>query len=117
VATVERNLRDLRRAVVGQRMAQTKPGGLLRREVPVVVGLWRDLDTPGYLEIDLISHSGEVAAGEWVWTLSATDLPAGWGERVPVIGKGQTGIVAALERIRLQLPFPLLGLHHPDNGS
>jgi hypothetical protein len=108
---VERNLRELRRVVVGRRMSQTKPGGLLRREVPVVVGRWRELDTPGYLEIDLVSHSGEVAAGEWTWTLCATDLSAGWTERVPVMGKGQTRIVAALERIERQLPFPLLGLH------
>ena len=116
VSTVERNLREFRRVVVGRRMSQTKPGGLLRREVPVVVGKWRELDIPGYLEIDLVSHSGEVAAGEWIWTLCATDLSTGWTERVPVMGKGQTRIVAALERIQRQLPFPLLGLH-PDNGS
>lgn len=82
----------------------------------MVVGRWRELDTPGYLEIDLVSHSGEVAAGEWTWTLCATDLSAGWTERVRVMGKGQTRIVAALERIQRQLPFPLLGWT-PDNGS
>jgi hypothetical protein len=97
-------------------MSQTKPGGLLRRQVPVVVGQWRELDVPGYLEIDLVSHSGEVAAGEWIWTLCATDLSTGWTERVAVMGKGQTGIVAALEQIRQQLPVALLGLH-PDKGS
>ena len=116
VATVERNLHELRRVLVGRRMSQTKPGGLLRREIPVVVGRWRDLDTPGYLEVDLVSHSGEVAAGEWIWTLCATDLSTGWTERMAVMGKGQTRIVAALERIQRQMPFPLLGLH-PDNGS
>ena len=82
----------------------------------MVVGQWRELDTPGYLEIDLVSHSGEVAAGEWIWTLCATDLSTGWTELVAVMGKGQTRIVAALEQIRCQLPFPLLGLR-PDNGS
>ena len=116
ISTVERNLREFRRVVVGRRMSQTKPGGLLRREVPVVVGKWRELDVPGYLEIDLVSHSGEVAAGEWIWTLCATDLSTGWTERVPVMGKGQTRIVAGLERLQRQLPFPLLG-PHPDNGS
>ncbi len=116
IATVERNLHELRRVVVGRRMSQTKPGGLLRREVPVVVGKWRELDVPGYLEIDLVSHSGEVAASEWIWTLCATDLSTGWTEKVPVMGKGQTRIVAALESIQQQLPFPLLSLH-PDNGS
>jgi hypothetical protein len=50
-------------------MSQTKPNVLLRREIQVVVGRWRDVDTRGYLEIDLVSHSGEVAAEEWIWTL------------------------------------------------
>lgn len=118
VATVERNLRELRHILVGWRMSQTKPGGLLRREVPVVVGRWRERNTPGYLEIDLVAHnSGEVAAGERIWTLCTTDLSTtSWSERVPVMGKGQTRNVAALERIQRQLPFLLLGLH-PDNGS
>lgn len=74
VATVERNLVILRRGLVARRMAQTKPGTLLRRQVPVVVGHWRELDRPGYLEIDLVSHSGEEAVGEWIWTLCAVDL-------------------------------------------
>jgi transposase InsO family protein len=76
----------------------------------------RDIDIPGYLEIDLVSHSGDYAAGEWVHTLTATDIATGWTERVPVVGKGERGIIAALDRIRAQLPFPLRGIHS-DNGS
>lgn len=116
IATVERTLVPLRRSLVAHRMSQTKPGTLLRRQIPVVVGTWRELDQPGYLEIDLVSHSGEFAAGEWIHTLCATDLSTGWTERVPVMGKGEQGIVLAIARIREQLPFPLLGLH-PDSGS
>jgi len=116
IATVERNLRPLRRGLITRRMSQTKPGTLLRKEVPVVVGKWRDLDQPGYLEVDGVSHSGEIAAGEWIWTISATDLSTGWTERVPVMGRGQLGVLAAVKRIREQLPFELLGIH-PDNGN
>ncbi len=116
IATVERTLVPLRRGLVARRLSQTKPGTLLRRQIPVVVGQWRALDRPGYLEIDLVSHSGELAAGEWVHTLCATDLSTGWTERVPVMGKGEHGILVAIQRIREQLPFPLLGLH-PDSGS
>ena len=92
VGTVERNLHELRRVLVGRRMSQSKPGGLLRREIPLVVGRWRDMDTPGYLEIELVSHGGEVAAGEWIWTLCATDLSGlVLSERMAVMGKGQPG--------------------------
>ena len=86
VATVERNLIPLRRGLVARRMSQTKPGTLLRKQIPVVVGKWKELDQPGYVEIDLVSHSGEHATGEWIWTLSATDISSGWKERVGVTG-------------------------------
>jgi hypothetical protein len=116
VSTVERTLASLRRGLVARRLSQTKPGGLLRRQIPVLVGRWKALDRPGYLEIDLVSHSGEVAVGTFLYTLSAVDLCTGWSERVPILGKSQGNVTAALERIRQQLPFALLGIH-PDNGS
>jgi hypothetical protein len=116
VSTVERALAAKRKGLVGRRMTQTKPGTLLRRQIPALVGSWKAEDVPGYLEIDLVSHSGEYAAGTFLYTLSVVDLATGWTERVPLLGKGQTGVVAGLDRIREQLPFRLRGLH-PDTGS
>lgn len=116
LSTVERAIAPQRKSLVGRRMAQTKPGTLLRRQIPALPGSQAADDVPGFLEIDLVSHSGEYAAGTFLYTLSTVDLATGWTERIPVLGKGQTGIVAAVERIREQLPFPLRGLH-PDTGS
>lgn len=116
VSTVERRIAAHRKGLVGRRMAQTKPGSLLRRQIPALPGSQSAEDVPGHLEIDLVSHSGESAVGTFLYTLSTVDLATGWTERIPVLGKGQTGIVAAVERIRGQLPFPLRGLH-PDTGS
>jgi hypothetical protein len=116
VSTVERALAPKRKHLVGRRMAQTKPGTLLRRQIPALVGPWKAEDVPGYLEIDLVSPSGDYAAGTFLYTLSTVDLATGWTERIPVLGKGQTGIVAGLDRIREQLPFRLRGLHS-DTGS
>ena len=117
IATVERNLVDLRRGLVARKMSQTKPGSLLRRQIPVVVGQWKALDRPGYLEIDLVSHNGEVAAGRWIYTLCATDLSTGWTERVGIMGTGQAGVLAALAQVREQLPFALRGLHPGSGGE
>ncbi len=97
-------------------MSQTKPGTLLRKQIPALVGYWKNEDIPGYLEIDLVSRSGEFASGTFIYTLSTVDLCTGWTERAPIHGKGQAGVIAALTRIREQLPFPLLGIH-PDSGS
>jgi hypothetical protein len=89
----------------------------LRRQIPVIAQ-WKRVadDRPGFLEIDLVSHSGESAVGHFLWTLSVVDLSTGWTERVPIMGKGQVGVVRALDRIRRQLPFRLRGIH-PDTGS
>lgn len=116
VSTVERHLQVLRRGAVSRKMSQTKPGTLLRKQIPAIVGHWVKEDVPGYLEIDLVSHSGEHAAGTFLYTLSVVDMCTGWTERVPVMGRGQAGIVAAIDRIRRQLPFALRGIH-PDCGS
>lgn len=116
VSTVERTLAPKRKSLVGRRMSQTKPGTLLRRQIPALVGSWKAEDVPGYLEIDLVSHSGEYAAGTFLYTLSVVDLATGWTERIPLLGKGQTGVVAGLDRVREQLPFRLRGLH-PDTGG
>ncbi len=116
VSTVERALAPKRTSLVGRRMAQTKPGTRLRRQIPALVGAWKAADVPGYLEIDLVSPSGEDAAGIFLYTLSTVDLATGWTERVALLGKGQIGVVAGLDRIREPLPFPLRSLH-PDTGS
>jgi hypothetical protein len=116
VSTVERTIAAHRKDLVGRRMAQTKPGSLLRRQIPALPGSQSAEDVPGHLEIDLVSHSGEYAAGTFLYTLSTVDLATGWTERIPLLGKGQAGVVAGLDRIREQLPFRLRGLH-PDTGS
>lgn len=116
INTVERRLHELRRKEVGRRMSQTKPGTLLRRQIPVIVGHWKELDEPGWIEIDLVSHSGELAVGKWINTLSAVDICTGWSERVPIMGKTQEAVEEALGRLEFLFPFEIKGLH-PDNGS
>jgi hypothetical protein len=71
---------------------------------------------PGFVELDLVSHSGNCVDGEFIHSLNMTDVYTGWVETRAVMGKGQTGIVAALEQMRQSLPFPLRGIDS-DNGS
>lgn len=51
---------------------------------------------------NLVSHSGEVAAGTFIYTVSTVDLCTAWTERVPVLDKAQAGVVSTLDRIRQQ---------------
>lgn len=93
----------------------TKPGALLKHQIAVRTDNW-DVTQPGYLEIDLVVHCGPSASGEFICSLNMTDILTGWTETRAIMGKGETGVVAALEEVRLQLPFPLLAIDS-DNGS
>lgn len=93
----------------------TRPGTLLKHLVPLKTDQW-DVTQPGYLEIDLVSHSGASGAGDFLHTLDGVDIQTGWVERQAVMGKGQHGIIQALTTIAQQLPFALRGVDS-DNGS
>jgi hypothetical protein len=114
-STISRNLVQLRQQCRWPRRS-LRPPTRLNGEVPVRVRSWRQELRPGYLEIDLVSHSGRWAVGEWIYTLSGTDLETGWSELVPILTKSQREVLAGFSRLHRQLPFALLGLHI-DNGS
>ena len=88
---------------------------MLKHQIPIKTDHW-DVTTPGYLEIDLVSHSGASASGEFLHTLDCVDIHTTWVERQAVLGKGQHGILQALTLIEERRPFALRGLDS-DNGS
>lgn len=112
---IDRRLQARKQAVKRRLYGATRPGSLLKHLIPIKTDHW-DVTKPGYLEIDLVSHSGASAAGEFLHTLDSVDIQTGWVERQAVIGKGQHGIVQALTTIERQLPFVLRGIDS-DNGS
>jgi hypothetical protein len=112
---MDRRLFLHKRTVKRRLYGTTRPGSLLKHMIPIKTDHW-DVTLPGYLEIDLVSHSGASAAGEFIYTLDCVDISTGWVERQAVMGKGQLGIVAALREIEQRLPFPLRGIDS-DNGS
>lgn len=114
LGTLKRLLKRIRARETNRIQGTTKPGILLKSEIPLRVGEWRESD-PGFLEVDTVAHCGDSAAGIYVNTLSATDIATGWFEGRAVLGKAQTRVFEALQEIRANLPFPLLGLDS-DNG-
>lgn len=112
---IDRRLKD-RKVALGRRIyGRTKPGTLLKHHIPIKTDNW-DVDTPGFTEIDLVSHSGSNASGEFIHSLNLTDIHTTWVETKAVMGKGQTGIVDAIIEMRAHMPFGLCGIDS-DNGS
>lgn len=115
-ATIDRRLRTIKAGEKPKGLCTTRPGSLLKRQVPVRTYTPWDEEVPGFLEIDTVAHCGTSTEGEYVCTLSATDLATGWTETQAVLGKTQRSVHGALEEIRERLPFPLLGIDF-DNGT
>jgi hypothetical protein len=94
----------------------TKPGSLLKKAIPVRTFADWDDARPGFLEIDLVAHCGDSVHGEYLNTLNAVDVCTGWTECEALANRSQREVSAAIQRMRLHLPFPLLGLDS-DNDT
>lgn len=114
-STIDRLLRARKRRLKRRLYGRTKPGSLLRHQIPIKTDHW-DVSRPGFVEVDLVSHSGASAAGEFLYSLNLTDISSGWTETRAVMGRGESGVLIALQEIQKALPFPILGLDS-DNGG
>ena len=107
-ATIDRVLRPQRASCSTRRR---RPGSVstIRRSIPVrTFSDWRD-PPPGFIEADLVAHSGPVTNGAFVQTLVVTDIASGWTEFAPLLVREQTLLVDVLAELRRRLPFPMLG--------
>jgi hypothetical protein len=114
-ATIDRLLKPVRMEYTKHGRSTTKPGTLLRRQIPIKTNQW-DEARPGFLEADTVAHCGDTTAGIYVNTVDFVDIATGWTEQRAVFGKGERGIVEQVKDVEQSLPFPLLGFDC-DNGS
>jgi len=112
---MDRRLADYKRQLKRRLYGRTKPGTLLKHHIPLKTDRW-DVTQPGFAEIDLVSHSGDSADGEFVHSLNMTDIHTTWVETIAVLGKSQARVQQALDTARQALPFRLRGIDS-DNGS
>ncbi len=106
----ERQVRKLNR-----NRGTTRHGSLLKSSIPIRITDW-DTDQVGYLEMDTVDHNGGDPSGERVYSLDMTEIYSGWSEQVAVMGKSETGIVGAVELVKKNIPFKVLGFDS-DTGS
>ena len=115
-ATVDRLLYPQRHAN-GRGISTTRPGTLLKSQIPVrTFADWNDV-VPGFLEADLVAHCGDDPSGSFLYTLTLTDIATGWTECVALLHRSEADVTGALRQIRQTLPFPLLGLDTNNGGE
>jgi hypothetical protein len=113
-ATIDRGLQRYRHE--GGRPRRRPAATALRCSIPVRTSADWDGPAPGFVEADLVAHSGPTSRGSYVQTLVLTDVASGWTECAPLLVREQTLLSAVLTELRKQLPFALLGLD-TDNDS
>jgi len=106
----ERTLRRLNRS-----RGTTRHGSLLKSSIPIRITDW-DTAKVGFAEIDTVAHNGGDPSGEFIYSLDMVEISVGWSEQYAVLGKGETGITNAIDDIKIDLPYDLLGLDS-DGGS
>lgn len=115
-ATIDRLLKTYKKRPIGKGRSYTKPGTLLKTQIPVrTFADWNE-NKVGFFEIDLCGHDGGLAKGDFSWTLNFVEVKAQWTEQIAVFNKAQINVFAGIKTIRGRLPFPLLG-YDSDSGS
>ena len=115
-ATIDRKLKHQRGLLhLSRSRARSKHGSLLKQKIPIRLTEW-DTSQLGYVEADMVVHCGSSTLGEYVNTLSTTEISSGWWEGEAIMGKSQEHSFWALKQIRKRTPFAWRGLDS-DNGS
>jgi hypothetical protein len=113
--TIDRALKGKKRELHRRLYGRTKPGTLLRHQIPIKCEHW-DVENAGHLELDTVSHCGGSGEGLFAYSFNLTDIGSTWVETRSVLGKGEVGIVKAFAEMSEVLPFKVLDIDS-DNGG
>ena len=104
------------RELGGQGLSTTRPGSILRTEIPICTASFWKATIPGKMAADTVAHCGTSTEGQYINSLDMVDPVTHWCAQRAVWGKGSIGVLEATKSIENTLPFPMIGLH-VDNGS
>lgn len=113
--TLDRVLHAVRKNHGFRGLSGTRLGVYLSSRIPVKIS-HKDVVEPGFIQADTVAHCGGTLEGDFVWSLTCTDIFTGWTENGAVWNKGQHGVHQLLKDIEDRLPFGIKGFH-TDNGG
>jgi len=114
--TLDRRLEPERKRLrLKRNRGTTRHGSLLKSAVPIRITNW-DASQVGFMEMDTVAHNGGDPSGEFIYSLDMVEIYSGWSEQYAVLGKGERGVLQAIEAVKSELPFALRGLDS-DNGG
>ena len=114
-AQIDRLLRPARVEHPKKGLSTTRPGTLLRHAVPTRSGP-PDTTRPGSVEADTVAHCDDSTEGDYVNSLTFTELYSGWTENRAVWNKSADGVLVQLRELERVVPFTMKDFH-TDNGG
>ena len=115
-ATIDRKLKHIKQIELAKAKYK-KRHPLLYQSVPVKVFAEQDRSILGNIQIDLVEHCGASASGQFVNTLTSTDISSGWTEQSAVMGKSQENVSAGIDNVRKRFPFLWKEMHSDEELS
>jgi hypothetical protein len=114
-SSIDRKLSTVKAKYKRKGLSGTKPGTILKTHIPIKTEQW-DTNKPGFVEADTVAHCGSSLSGDFIWSLTFTDIYSGWTENRAVWGKGALNVLNAIKDIENSINFTILGFDC-DNGS
>jgi len=115
-STIDRKLKHEKKRFRIKGLSTTKPGSLLKSQIPIRVYFAWDDRKPGFFELDTLAHCGSRNSGQFCWTLTITDVGSGWTEVCPLLNHAHRWVKEQVAQTKDNLPFPMLGIDS-DNGD
>jgi len=114
--TIDEKLKHQKEVLHLLRNRHPKTQPLLHQKIAVKLMEEWDRERVGHCQLDFVAHSGSSSSGDFINSLSLTDIASGWWEAEAQMGRSQRFTNQSLEDIRQRLPFGLKEIH-PDNDS
>lgn len=114
-ASIDRLMQPVRKKYGSHGLSGTRPVSTLKNQIPIRTS-HSDVDRPGYIQSDSVAHGGNSVEGDFVWSITMTDVCTQWTENRAVWNKGYAGIAEAIKDMEQMFPFKILGFH-ADNGG
>ncbi len=116
-STIDRLLKKEKdRYRLGKGRSGTKPGTLLKNQIPIRTFADWDNAVPGFTECDLVGHDGGNSSGDFMQSLNFVDIATCWDSTAACKNKAQVHVFGAIKAIVARFPFDILGIDS-DNGS
>lgn len=114
-AQIDRLLKPVRFQHPKKGLSTTRPGTLLRHAVPTRGGP-PDTSRPGSVEADTVAHCDDSTEGDYVNSLTFTELFSGWTENRAVWNKSADAVLEQLRQLEAVVPYAMKDFH-TDNGG